>query len=412
MAFTATTQTDYASFLKELYRGSTVADLCYDSNAVLALLPKNPNTGGTKYIKPIRYSFVNGRGADFSIARANVSAADRDRWEMDWTNHYTIAAVTNKAMELASGAGRDGSFKDLLVDEVDSAHQAFANDVEVELHEDGSGRRADAAEAVGATTALWFAVGPGQASNFDKGMVIGHLSAGSPPTAIGAGNETAVVTAVDRGGDRIKVAADFTTALVATDVIVLYGDANSKANGLKAWLPGSGVAATAFNGVNRQADATRLAGVDGVKGTLSGLLITDGIVQTTAQIIRQGGKPNLALVSAADFADLANETEARGRYAKVSASTGTVSFSAIEIATPAGMLPVVPDRHTEDDNAFILDTRKIEVYSTNSLPSLFNKDGSFYHRTETADELSFYLYGFYGLSIQEPGSCSWVQDLY
>ena len=410
MAFTATTQTDYASFLKELYRGSTVADLCYDSNAVLALLPKNPNTGGTKYIKPIRYSFVNGRGADFSIARANVSAADRDRWEMDWTNHYTIAAVTNKAMELASGAGRDGSFKDLLVDEVDSAHQAFANDVEIELHEDGTGRRADAAEAVGATTALWFAVGAGQASNFDKGMVIGHLD--STGAAIGAGNETAVVTAVDRGGDRIKVAADFTTALAATDIIVLYGDANSKASGLKAWLPGSGVAATLFNGVNRQSDATRLAGVDGVKGTLSGLLITDGIVQTTAQIIRQGGKPNLALVSAADFADLANETEARGRYAKVGASTGTVSFSAIEIATPAGMLPVVPDRHTEDDNAFILDTRKIEVYSTNSLPSLFNKDGSFYHRTETADELSFYLYGFYGLSIQEPGSCSWVQDLY
>jgi hypothetical protein len=407
MAFTATTQTDYASFLKELYKGSTVADLCYDSNAVLALLPKNPNTGGTKYIKPIRYSFVNGRGADFATARANVGAADRDRWEMDWTNHYTIAAVTNKAMELASGAGQAGSFKDLLVDEVDSAHQAFGNDVEIELHNDGTGVRGVAS---GVIASLWVPLGAGQASNFDKGMNVVHLDASDVLLDSG---EVQVVTAVDRSGDRIKLDADWTgTNVVATHKIVLSGDQNAKAKGFKAWLPGSGVAATAFNGVDRTGDATRLAGVDGVKGTLSGLLITDGIVQTTAQIIRQGGKPNLALISAADFADLSNETEARGRYAKVDASTGTVSFSAIEIATPAGLLPVVADRHTESDEAFILDTRKIEVYSTNALPSLFNKDGSFYHRTETADELSFYLYGFYGMSIQEPGSCSWVQDLY
>jgi hypothetical protein len=152
--------------------------------------------------------------------------------------------------------------------------------------------------------------------------------------------------------------------------------------------------------------------VDGVKGTLSGLLITDALVQTTAQIIRQGGRPNMAFVSAGDWADLALETEARGRYAKIDATEGTVSFSGIEVATGAGSVPVVADRHTQDDQAFVLDTRKIEVYSTNALPSLFNRDGSFYHRELTADEISFYLYGFYGLSIQEPGRCSWIQDLY
>jgi hypothetical protein len=43
---------------------------------------------------------------------------------------------------------------------------------------------------------------------------------------------------------------------------------------------------------------------------------------------------------------------------------------------------------------------------------MFRRDGSFYHRTETADEISFYLYGFYGLSCQYPGRNSWVQDAY
>ena len=55
MAFTATTSTNYADFLKELYKGSTVADLCYDTNAMFALLKKNTNTGGSKYIKPIKF---------------------------------------------------------------------------------------------------------------------------------------------------------------------------------------------------------------------------------------------------------------------------------------------------------------------------------------------------------------------
>lgn len=407
MAFTATTSTNYADFLKELYRGSTVADLCYDSNALLALLKKNPNTGGSKYIKPIKYSFPNGRGATYATARANVSAPSRERWEMDWTNHYVICGVDNKAMELASGAGRDGAFKDLLVDEVDGGHMAFANDVEIELHEDGTGVRG---VAQGAISGSDITVGAGQAANFDVGMVLVHLDASD--NLLDAGEEQ-VVTAVDYANDVITVDADWSgTATVSGHKLVLSGDQNAKAKGLKAWLPGSGVGATAFNGIDRTANPTRLAGVDGVKGTLSGMLITDSLVQTTAQIIRQGGRPNLAMVSAGDWADLALETEARGRYAKVDATEGSVSFSGIEVATGAGSVPVVADRHTQDDQAFVLDTRKIEVYSTNALPSLFNRDGSFYHRELTADEISFYLYGFYGLSIQEPGRCSWIQDLY
>lgn len=404
MAFTATTSTNYADFLKELYRGSTVADLCYDSNALLALLSKNPNTGGSKYIKPIKYSFPNGRSATYATARANVSAPDRERWEMDWTNHYVVCGVDNKAMELASGAGRDGAFKDLLVDEVDGGHMAFANDVEIELHEDGTGHRGT---ATGAYATGGVVVGAGQAANFDVGMVIQKYDdSGATLPA-----ETKVITKVDYANDKIFFASDFTVPTASPDYFILEGD-NVKAKGLKAWLPGSGVTSTAFNGVDRTANPTRLAGVDGVKGTLSGMLITDALVQTTAQIIRQGGRPNLALVSAGDWADLALETEARGRYAKVDATEGSVSFSGIEVATGAGSVPVVADRHTSDDQAFVLDTRKIEVYSTNALPSLFNRDGSFYHRELTADEISFYLYGFYGLSIQEPGRCSWIQDLY
>ena len=401
----ATTRTNYEKFMKELYRGSYVADLTYDTNAVLALLPKNTKTGGTKYIKPIRYSHITGRSALFAKADANIGPAGRLRWEMDWTDHYVKAAVDNKAAVL-SRQGGDAAFRALLTDEVDSAHSAFANDVEIELHGAGDGARGTVVSA--ATVAI--TVGAGEGSNFNVGDVIVHVTAAD--AAIDAGMEATVV-AVDRDNDIVTIDSDFTTTSVATNKLVLSGDqgGSAKAKGFKAWLPGSGVTSTAFNSVDRTVDPTRLAGVDGVTGTLSGLKVTDCLVQTCAKIARQGGKPNLALLGSGDFADLCLETEARGRYAKLGATEGNISFSALEIQTGAGAVPVVADRHTSDDEAFILDTRAIELYSAGPVPSLFNEDGSFYHRTEAADTLEFYLFAFYGLSIQDPGGCSWVQNV-
>jgi hypothetical protein len=403
----ATTRTNYEKFMKELYRGSYVADLTYDTNAVLALLPKNTKTGGTKYIKPVRYSHITGRSALFATADANIGPAGRLRWEMDWTDHYVKAAVDNKAVVL-SRQGGDAAFRALLTDEVDSAHSAFANDVEIELHADGTGTRGVATEAFAATTAGYVGVGAGQASNFNVGDVVQYLDASN---ALQDSGEEQIVTEVDRDNDMIGLDADWSGTIAAGHKIILSGDANVKANGFKAWLPGSGVGATAFNSIDRTVDPARLAGIDGVKGTLSGLLVTDCLVQTCAKIARQGGKPNLGLLGSGDFADLALETEARGRYAKLGATEGNISFSALEIQTGAGAVPVVADRHTNDDEAFILDTRAIELYSAGPVPSLFNEDGSFYHRTEAADVLEFYLFAFYGLSIQDPGGCSWVQDV-
>jgi hypothetical protein len=398
----ATTRANYAKFMKELYRGSYVADLTYDTNAVLALLPKNTKTGGTKYIKPVRYSHITGRSALFATADANIGPAGRVRWEMDWTDHYVKAAVDNKAVVL-SRQGGDAAFRALLTDEVDSAHSAFANDVEIELHADGTGARG----TVASTSTTTITLDAGHASNFNVGDKVQYHDGGT----IQSSSDERTITEVHRDTDVIELSAVFGTVLAADDVLILSGDLNAKAKGFKAWLPGSAVTSDAFNSVDRTVDSARLAGIDGVTGTLSGLKVTDCLVQTCAKIARQGGRPNLALLGSGDFADLCLETEARGRYAKLGATEGNISFSALEIQTGAGAVPVVADRHTSDDEAFILDTRAIELYSAGPVPSLFNEDGSFYHRTEAADTLEFYLFAFYGLSIQDPGGCSWVQNV-
>jgi hypothetical protein len=411
MTFTATTRTNYEKFLKELYRGAVPADLCYDSNALLALVPKNPNTGGTKYIKPVSFSYVTGRSATYTTANANVGAAQRKRWEMDWTNHYVKAGVDHKALELSEGAGDAGAFRSLLVDEVDNAHKAFANDVEIELHQDGTGRRGTAS-GVYASGAI--PLNEGMGVNFNVGdVIVKYDLSGATLEA-----QTKVITAVDRENDKVYIASDFTVATAAGDYLLLEGD-STKAYGLKSWLPGpdgivagGGTAPNTLNAIDRSADPVRLAGNKGVKGTASGLLITDSLVQTCAKINKNGGRPNLILISPEDYADLCLETEDRARYAKVSATEGSISFSALEVATAVGAVPVVGDRHTESDQGFVLDTRVVELYSTNTVPSIWKRDGSFYNRVDSADEISFYLYAFYGLALPEPGRCAWIQDMY
>jgi hypothetical protein len=411
MAFTATSKTDFQSFLKEWYRGSVAADLCYDVNTYLGLVPKNTEVRGDVYIKPIKYANISGRSPSFAVAHDNAAAAKRERWEMYHVDHYAKAGVSNKVIALSQGS--DAAFQSALTSAVDSAYQSWSYDVDIDLHADGSGSRGVAQDTYGTTAANSVKVAAGEGSNFEVGMKIQQVRGGTLQTS----GEEREITAVVRSGlvEYITFATDFTVIVAAGDVFILAGSTaavDTRCDGLKAWLPGSAVTATPFNGVVRTADPARLAGTDGHKGTLSNLLITDALVQTGANLQREGARPNLALLSPKDFADLALETEARGRYAKVGATKGSISYSALEIQTGAGAVPCVSDRNVSDDTAFMLDTRTIELFSAGELPSMFDRDGNFYHRTETVDEISFYLYGFFNQSIQEPGRNSYIADLY
>lgn len=399
-------QADYVDFLKEWYQGTTVADLVYKNHPFLGIVPKNTNVRGNVYPKPIRYANITGQSATYLTAHEQQSPATRERWTCSHTDNYAKATVSNKVMELSMGD--PAAFREALTDAVDSAYSAFANDLHFELLARlPKGGRGQASADI---STLTIALEPGEARFFEVGMRLQHGTAAQ--AALLDSGEIQIVTVVDRANDTIDIDADWTTATVDTHVLYRAGDFDAKADSLGSWLPGSGVGATAFNGVDRTADPTRLAGVDGVKGTTAPLL-TDSLVQTGAALYAQGGSPTHALISPADHAKLAFETEQRGRYAKVSSTSGSISFSALEIMTGAGAVPCVAEPAVASDSYYMIDTGSgMELYSAGGVPRMFNKDGNFYHREETADTLAFYLFGFYGLVVQNPGGNSFVTDAY
>jgi len=406
----ALTQADYVTFLKEWYQGTVVADLVYDNNPYLGIVPKNPNVRGNVYPKPVRYANIAGASALYSTANTNQAPAKRERWECTHVDNYAKATVENKVMELSMGD--PAAFREALQDAVDSAFSAFGNDMAYELFGDGTGSRGTVSAGAApqsAPSATNVPLGTGESRFFEVGMVLQH--AASPYSALLNGGEETTVTAVDRNIDQLTISPAWTTTSVATHRIYRSGDFGIKADGLQAWLV-NGTTPGTFNGVDRNEDPSRLAGVDGVTGTTTGSEITESLVLTGAALQAQGGKPNLIILHPTDRATLALETEFRGgRYAKVSSTEGNISFSALSIETGAGEVPVISDPNCQQNVGYMLDTRTNELFSAGGVPRMFGKDGNIYHREENADTLAFYLFGFYNLCIQNPGGNSKIAAL-
>ena len=347
----------------------------------------------------------------YATANANQAPASHVKWINTHIDNYAKASVENKVMVLSMG--NDAAFREALTDETDATYGSFAEDLHFEMFGDGTGTRGN---CIAGTTTTVLQLQAGQARFFEPGMVIQKSSNGG--TSLDTTGQERSVTKVQRDVDKVTISSAFTVAAASTHLIYASGDFGIKANGLRAWLPtgagivaGGGSAPNTFLTVPRDVDTTRLAGVAGVAGTTAGLEVTEALVNSAAVGQREGAKPNLYMLNPLDRARLALETEQRGRYAKISATSGNISFSALVIETGSGAIPVVSDPAQPIDTAYGVDTREFELYSAGELPSMFDADGNFYHRYETLDALQFYLFGFYGCQTQKPGAHIYIPDL-
>jgi hypothetical protein len=401
------TKGDYVKFLKEFYVGTVVADLVYKNHPWLAIVPKNPEVRGNIYPKPVRYANITGQSATFTNAHDNQGPASRDRWECSHIDNYAKATVANKVIELSMGS--PAAFREALTDAVDSAYSAFGNDVHFELlAKYPYGARAEVSSVTGAPT---FALGGGEARFFEVGMLVQKTLTADHSVAPVV--ETQVVVAVDRVNDTITLDADFSTPLADGDRLYRDGDYAKKADALSSWLPGSAVTSALFNGIDRTVDPTRLAGVDASSGSADATApLLDDLIKTGARLYREGSSPDICLLNPVTHGDLSFETEKRAaRYVKVGATSGSLSFSALEIMTGAGAVPVVSDPAVAENAMYMGEKAAVELFSAGGLPRMFKKDGSFYHREETADNLAFYLFGFYNQLIQAPVKWAYTADI-
>jgi hypothetical protein len=225
-------------------------------------------------------------------------------------------------------------------------------------------------------------------------------------TADGGGSVKAgsvTVNGIDRDSGVITV--DALTAIAATvgaatnDYVFQQGDYDARLSGLRAWVPDSAPASTAFFGVDRTADVTRLGGIrfDG-----SAMPIEEALIGAASRVAREGGKPGHCFMNYSKFADLEKALGSKVQYVDVKANA-EIGFRGIQINGPRGPIKVIPDQNCPSKRAFMLQMDVWKLYTLGKAPRILDADGMKMLREAASDSVEIRV-GWYGqMGCRAPG---------
>jgi hypothetical protein len=403
MAFPSTSPTgalgmnEIVGVLKEIYDGQVVQSMTYSDNPFLAMVRKDTNFGGKLYPLPIIVDSSQGRSSSFALAQSNQSAMNIKEFMLTRVSDYSIAQITHEAMLAASTD--EMAFINGVKAEVDQAIQVCVNSLASALFRDGTG-------TIGTVSAISSGVitlsDPNSVVQFSVGQVLQAVATGTPRAALG------YVIAVNRSAGKLTVSttsggsAGTPGSWVATDNLVIQGDLNSKVSGLSAWLqnPANVSGSDSFFGVNRSSDVTRLAGVfyDG-----SAQSIEEALIDASSLLAREGGKPDVCVLSFASYSALEKALGARANYVEWD-GPAEIAFRGIKVNGANSVINVFPDRNCVGQTAFLLTMKTWVLASLFEAPHIFDyNDGVQMLRMASNDAAELRI-GYYAqLGCNAPG---------
>jgi hypothetical protein len=409
------TASNQVAALKELYTGDDyMKDLVYKKNPFLALVPKDESPSGFagKYIPvPLVYGTPQGRSATFATAQTNQTAPFLVSFFVYRVSNYQLVTITNELLEATKDNA--GAFVDEAKLNMDTGFRNISNDLAHDLFSDGSGVRGQISAMPG--SGVITLVSAADVVNFEVGMALQAYNSSFTVVTAGAlgyiiavnrssGQITVSATAGGSAGDPTNWSTTFLNLVQAGDnpAAATATATALKVSGLKAWIPTSAPGATAFWGVDRTADVTRLGGVryDG-----SSLTIEEALVNGAALVAREGGQPDMAFMSFASYAALENSLGSKVQYVDVKHDEADIAFAGIRIHAPYGPITVIPDRSCPPLLCYLLSMETWKFRSLGKAPHIltYGLEGLEGLRVGAADALEIRI-GYYGnLICNAPG---------
>lgn len=404
----AATVTTLSNVLKRLYPQNRIELLLYKNNPWLGMVPKNEGFVGEDLRISNMFAPTAGRSSSFSTAQANKAGALYEGFVLTRVTDYSLFSISGEAIR--ASRGNRGSLVRGLQSEGDAALHILKRSIAQSLYGNGGG-------AIGR-------VGSGSSSevltlatiedivNFEVGMVIdsddtdgtGGGAADDDPTAI---------TGVDRDLGTLTKAAgadwDASGNFAAGDYLFVDGDFGVKMKGLAAWVPASAPDSTAFFGVDRTQDVTRLGGVRYAADAAVDGDISRTFVNACSRVAREGGMPDCIFMNPADWATLVNELGSKTVYSKSPAQNakgkqvGSISYDAVTVHGPTGAMKVYSDHNCPKDVAYMLQKDTWKLYSLGPLAGWLNEDGNQVLRESSDDAYEGRLGGYMQLGCKAPG---------
>jgi hypothetical protein len=386
----------FAAALKQHYTNDRVENMVYKDNPLLALMPKYEQFGGDNLKLPIKYGIPQGRSSNFSTAQSNKTSTQLKAFLLTRDKDYSLASIDNETIEASKGNAN--AFMEAATLEIDGAIESATRSLAIAMYGTGSGKIGQVLAGFAGTS---FTLKEDEdVTNFEVGMEVVY-SAANGGGAVKSGKTT--VNGVDRDTGIITVdagtAVDGGTGPATDDFVFVEGDYDSKIKGLRAWIPDTTPSATAFFGVDRTADATRLGGIryDGSQEP-----IEEALISAASRAAREGGKPDYCFLSYDKWADLEKALGSKVQYVDDFAKA-EIGFRGILINGPRGPIKVIPDQNCPSGRGFMLSMNFWKLYSLGKCPKILDSDGLKFLRESGADAVEVRV-GYYAqMGSRAPG---------
>ena len=389
--------TTFAYALKKLYTKKEVQNLAYKASRspYYAMVPKWEQFGGANFVEPVAYGDIAGRATVFGVAQANKAASKGTPFTITRVKDYGLCSIDSETI-LAS-QGSENALLESLKREMNSGINAVGRSLAIGCYGNGSGELGSISAITSGVATL---VDTGDVTNFEVGqqVVAATADTATPRAAVGE------VTAIDRDAGTVTFNSGVDpTSWAAADEMFTEGDYVAasdrlKISGLRAWVPDSAPGATAFFGVTRSTDTTRLGGcrIDG-----SALRIDEAIFKCAVRVAREGGVPDSVFLSFEQYEALINVLGSKLEYQTT--DIAGVGFEGCKIIGPSGSLKVYPDLNCPKSRAYVLQMDTWKLRSLGAAPRILDIDGNRMQREATADAWEVRIAFFGNLSCCAPG---------
>lgn len=399
--------TSFNDMLKDWYTIQRVENMVYKDNAFLALVPKVTRFPGKGLPIPILYGNPATTSASFTTAKAHMTTGYTSKVEQFYltrVKRYGFAAIDGETMRATESD--EGAFMKAATTEIDGVLHQLKRNLAVQLFRGGWGVLGTIGSSTGSTITL---ANTEDIANVEVGQE--HIFAETESSgATRDSNDVLVVTGVNRATGVITYAETVSSVsgISNGDYIFLLGDraaagGGSRLNiaGLEAWAPQTAPDSTAFFGVDRSVDVTRLGGLR--LDASDGRPVEEALMDAASLSGREGFSPKHFFMSYAKMTALEKSLHGKVVYDTVKGS-GNVGFNAITIRGPRGDIKCVADQNCPADRIFGVDFDYLKLYSLGPLVRTINDDGNMLLRQDDADAVVG-RYGFMGnLGCTAPAS--------
>ncbi len=397
--------TSFDAALKEHYTDQRVENLVYKDNPFLALAPKYENFGGRNLPIPLIYGNPQGRSATFATAQARGALTNSlvEAFTLTRVKDYSIATIDNETLEASKGNAN--AFMEAATTEIDGAINSLTRSLAVAMFRDQTGWigqvSVEPTETAGTFSVTLANVN--DVTNFEVGMVLVIWSATSGGTQRNCDGTatTFPVAAINRSTGVLTLTGTYNASgtIAANDFIFVNGDRGLKMAGLESWIPASAPGSTAFFGVDRSIDVTRLGGQ---RYAAANIPLEEALSEGASRVAREGGKIDHYFMDYSKYAQLEKSLGSKVQYVdlKVNADVG---FRGIMLNGPRGPVKVIPDQNCPSNRCFGVQLDTWKLYSLGKAVRVIDTDGLQMLRQASADGVEV-RYGFYGnMGCKAPG---------